>query len=209
MPDEELKDVGAPVDPAKVDEDGSKTGEVGTGSSEVDQAVNAEQDDTALPTDPKDFHNRFIAQKKIRGVVKGEDGLNTVTFKDNSTIVLPDCLLTTMVSDGPAESKGLPLTPSQLRMMTIADELEVLLRDHYCLNVGEVDRFCQYLSNVIKNNFELATRMLWGGKGEYLISLSAVNKVLKDNSEKILEIQRGLNADNFVERQNKQATASQ
>ena len=162
------------------------------------EPVEEETDNTekASISDLNSFKGKYVALEKIKSLT--QDGeFYVVLFKNGQTLRLPECLLLTMVKDKPSETKGMTLTPNQLRMMTIADEIEILLRNHYLLNVGEVDRVCQFVSTVVKNNFSLATRILWGGKGEYKISLKELNDVFVKNSDLVSELQKELNAENL------------
>lgn len=193
---------------------------VGEGEKQVvtpqvsDEPTDIETPDETIPEAPveeitsqselqKTFKGKFLGVQKIFNVLAPEDGLYTVVFDDKSTFLLPKCLLDSMVSDKAAETKGMPLPASSLKMMTIADEIEILLRTHYRLNVGEVTRFCTYLGNVVNNNYKLASRLLWGGLNEYKLPMSAVQDVLEANADKINELQKDLNMDALAAREAK------
>lgn len=143
-------------------------------------------------SEEQNYKGKYIALEKIETVTRDGE-MNIILFKNGMTIRLPDALMEKMVTEKPAQTKGMDLNPTQLRMMTIVDDIEILLRKVYCLSVGEVDTFCQYLQTVVGNNFNLATRLLWSGKNKYKLSLAEMIKVIEDNADVAAKLQKELN----------------
>ena len=159
-----------------------------------------ENDAPIVPDDLTSYKGKYIALERIKTVTT--DGLfYVVLFKSGATIRLPMVLLNSMVSNKPAETMGMGLSPNALKMMTVVDAVEVLLRTVYLLNVGEVEKFCGYLQTVVENNYSLATRLLWSGKNKHKLPLSEMNDVLLSHKDQTAELQKELNQEAAVNRE--------
>lgn len=198
MTDTNLPEEKTPVDPTPAAEP-TPSEETAEPTPATDAPVEPEEPENDAPIDPSDlasYKGKYVAFERIKSVVKDVDNVqNLVLFKSGATIRLPDVLLKVMATAKPAETKGMQLSPNALKMMTIVDAVEVLLRTVYFLNVGEVEKFCSYLGTVVENNYSLATRLLWEGKNKYKLPMTAVDEVLKTHADKAADLQKELNAE--------------
>lgn len=148
--------------------------------------------------------SQYIGKEKVTTITEDGDE-KIVLLKSGETIRLSKNLFDKVVTKAPVEHNG---TAKELKMMTVADELAILLTDVYMLRYSEVETLLHFLQTVTDNNYSYATRLLWGkinplaGKlGKRGVSLKDVNTVLKEDPKLAEEIKQMAQADAAANRE--------
>lgn len=149
--------------------------------------------DAAAP-DPAGFRNKYVGDRKIRGVVY-EGDMSVITFKDNSVETVPTVIIKRIVSDISNDHGG---SFSDLKIAAITKDILILLNKAYHLRHSEVSRLTSFLNNVSENDKASATAVLWG-KHATQIMLSDIDVVLTDGADKLKDIKTATQNDSTAQ----------
>lgn len=127
---------------------------------------------------------QYIGSDRVQTIT--EDGAEKIVLlKSGEVLRVSQYLFEKLVTTKPVEHNG---SAKELKIMTIVDEIIVLLTDVYGIKNSDVDSIAGFMQNVAQNNYVYATRLLWskispqaGKLGIYGVTLKDVKNVLMEN----------------------------
>ena len=127
--------------------------------------------------------NQFVGKEKVVSIV--DDGPEKlITLKTGETLRVAEVLLPKIVTDKATDFEG---SAKELKYITIADEIMLLLTNAYMVKLGEIETLLAYVQNVTENNYTYATRLIWGRRNKLAAKIGKNGIYLKDLVDIMME----------------------